>query len=238
MANLKTTSSTISCAPLPISSIVYHAVDVACFTLKKLEDVWGLGLASTVVLSQATMQTNLLPDTSTMAVIVFQIWKFETSVPFLVAMIAAKDMKCASFASLALSTLLALMNVLVTFNAHLSLSDTLPTDSPQFLFFTPFCPVSHCLVLYYAIRFTFLCLHFVLLKSMWLAFILSRDVFVLTHIKTRVVFPDPPPPPPPTTNSRRRAFARNVDFSFIVSGSERTFTCRVYCVTYMYVTVK
>ena len=27
-----------------------------------------------------------------------------------------------------------------------------------------------------------------------------------------------------TTNSRRRAFARSVDFSFIVSGSERTFT--------------
>ena len=27
-----------------------------------------------------------------------------------------------------------------------------------------------------------------------------------------------------TTNSRQRAFARNVDFSFIVSGSERTFT--------------
>ena len=26
------------------------------------------------------------------------------------------------------------------------------------------------------------------------------------------------------TNSRRRAFARNVDFSFIVSGSERVFT--------------
>ena len=29
-----------------------------------------------------------------------------------------------------------------------------------------------------------------------------------------------------TINSRRRAFARNVDFSFIVSGSERTFTFR------------
>ena len=28
-------------------------------------------------------------------------------------------------------------------------------------------------------------------------------------------------------NSRRKAFARNVDFSFIVSGSERTFTFRV-----------
>ena len=30
-----------------------------------------------------------------------------------------------------------------------------------------------------------------------------------------------------TTNSRRRAFAQNVDFSFIASGSERTFTFRV-----------
>ena len=30
-----------------------------------------------------------------------------------------------------------------------------------------------------------------------------------------------------TTNSRRKAFARNVDFSFIVSGSESTFTFRV-----------
>ena len=105
-------------------------------------------------------------------------------------------MKCASFPNLALSTLLALMNVLVTFNAHLYLSDALPIDSPSFLFFvprneTPFCPGSHCLVLYYAIRFTFLCLHFGLMKSIWLAFILSRDVFVLTRIKTRVVFPDP-----------------------------------------------
>ena len=37
--NLFTTSSTISRAPLPISSTVYHAVNVACFTLEKLEDV-------------------------------------------------------------------------------------------------------------------------------------------------------------------------------------------------------
>ena len=174
-------------------------MDVAYFTLEKLEDVWGLGLASTVALSQATMQTNLLPDTSTMAVIVFQIWKFEPSVPFLVGTIAAKDMKCTSFPNLAVSTLLALMNVLVTFNAHLSLSNTLPFHGPLFLFFTPFRPVSHCLVLYYAIWFTFLCLHFVLMKSIWLAFILSRDVFVLTRI---------------TTNSRRRVFAWNVDFCF------------------------
>ena len=39
--------------------------------------------------------------------------------------------------------------------------------------------------------------------------------------------------PTPTANSRRRAFARNVDFCFIVSGSERTFTFRVNIV-YMY----
>ena len=58
----------------------------------------------------------------------------------LVAIIAAKDMKCASFPNLALSTLLALMNVSVTFNAHLSLSDTFAFVSPSFLFFTPiFC---------------------------------------------------------------------------------------------------
>ena len=70
--------------------------------------------------------------------------KFEPSVPFsLVAMIAAKDMKCAPFPNLVLSTLLALMNVLVTFNAHLSLSDTLPIDSPSFLFLPHFvlCPL-------------------------------------------------------------------------------------------------
>ena len=72
-APLFTTSSTISSAHLPITSTAYHAVDVACFTLEKLEDVSGLCLASTVALSQAMMQTNQLPDTSTIAVIVFQI---------------------------------------------------------------------------------------------------------------------------------------------------------------------
>ena len=109
-------------------------------------------------------------------------------------MIAAKDMNCVSLTKLALSTLLALMNVLVTFNAHLLCLTHSLVDSPSFLFFTPFCSVylSFCLVLYYAIRFTFLCLHFVLMKSICFAFILSRDVFVLTRIKTRVVFPDPP----------------------------------------------
>ena len=82
--------------------------------------------------------------------------------PFTVrTLVKAKTSMC----RVALSTLLELMNVLPTFNAHLSLSDALPIDSPSFLFFTPFCPVSHCLVLHYAIRFAFLCLHFVLMKS-------------------------------------------------------------------------
>ena len=107
-------------------------------------------MASTVALSQATMKTNLLPDTSTMAVIVFQIRKFEPSVPFLVAIIAAKDMKCASFPNLALSTLLALMNVLVTFNAHLSLSDTLLIDSLSFLYLPHFV-LCICLIAWYYI---------------------------------------------------------------------------------------
>ena len=61
--------------------------------------------------------------------------------------------------------LIAKLGTVHPLNAHLPLSNTLPIDSPSFLFFTPFCPVSHCLVLYYAIRFTFLCLHFVLMKS-------------------------------------------------------------------------
>ena len=56
---------------------------------------------------------------------------------------------------------------LVTFNAHLLCLTYSLIDSPSFLFFSPFCSVylSLCLVLYYAIRFTFLCLHFVLMKS-------------------------------------------------------------------------
>ena len=35
-------------------------------------------------------------------------------------------------------------------------------------------------------------------------------------------------------NFRRRAFARNVDFSFIISGSERTFTFRVSLIFYIF----
>ena len=54
------------------------------------------------------------------AVIAFLIWKCKPSVPFLVAMIAAKDMKCASFPDFGQFTLLALMNALATFNSHLS----------------------------------------------------------------------------------------------------------------------
>ena len=99
------------------------------------------------------------------------------------------------------------------------------THSPllAFLFFTPFCPVPHCLLLYFAIWFTFLCFYFVLMKSIWLAFILSRDVFVSTRIKTRVVFPWPPLLTPNEGPSLETSI-----FSCIVSGSERTFTFRVY----------
>ena len=164
LLNLFTTSSTISRAPLPISSTVYHAVDVACFTLEKQEDIWGLVLASTVALSQATMQTNLFPDTSTMAVIVFQIWQFEPSVPFLVAMIAAKDMKCASFPNLALFTLLVLMNVLATFNAHLLCLTHFLIDSPSFLFFTHFVLCICLLVWYYIMQYG---LHFFVYTLFW-----------------------------------------------------------------------
>ena len=95
-------------------------------------------------------------------------------VPFLVAMIAAKDIKCVSFPNLAMSTPLALMNVLVTINARLLCLTHSPIDSSSFLFLPLF-------AYYYIMQYdllTFLCLHFVLMKSIWLASILSRDVFV------------------------------------------------------------
>ena len=100
---------------------------------------------------------------------------------------------------MALFTLFALMNVLVAFNAHQYLCLTnLYIDRLSIVCFlyTPCfrAYLSYCLVLsYYALRCTFLCLHFVLFKYIRLAFILSRDVLVLTGIKTRVVFPEPPP---------------------------------------------
>jgi hypothetical protein len=58
----------------------------------------------------AMMLTNLLPDILIMAITVFQILIFKPSVPFLVATIARKDTKCASFPNLALSTPMALLN--------------------------------------------------------------------------------------------------------------------------------
>ena len=88
-------------------------------------------MASAIAMSQATMQTNPLPDTSTMA-----------------------------------ATLLALMNVLVTIiNAHPSLSDTLPIDSPSFLFFYPIlsCVSLPGIILCNTIYISLL--HFVLMKS-------------------------------------------------------------------------
>ena len=133
-------------------------------------------------------------------------------------------MKCALFPNLALSTLLALMNVLVTFNAHLSLSDTLSIDSSSFLFF---CPILSCVSLpgiilcntIYISLFT-LCFDEIHL----IGFYFVTWCFCINLYKNTRGFPRPP-----TTNSRRRTFARNVNFSFIVSGSERTFTFRVSC---------
>jgi hypothetical protein len=54
--------NTISRAPPPISRTASHALDVACFILEKLEDLWAQGLVSIGVQSLAMMQTNLLPD--------------------------------------------------------------------------------------------------------------------------------------------------------------------------------
>jgi hypothetical protein len=62
------------------------------------------------------MLTSLLADILVLAITVFQIWKFESSVPFLEATITANDMKCASYPNLALFTLLALMNAFLMFN--------------------------------------------------------------------------------------------------------------------------
>ena len=60
-----------------------------------------------------------------------------------------------------------------------------------------------------------------------MAFILSRDVFVLTRIKTRVVFPRPPLLTPDEGPSLETSI-----FSFIVLGSEITFTFRVLCLNF------
>ena len=93
---------------------------------------------------------------------------------------------------LALSTPLALMDVLVTFNAHLLCLTHSLIDSPSFLFFTPFCSVylSLCLVLYYAIRFTFLCLHFVLTKPFCINSCINS--FCINSYKNTRGFPRPP----------------------------------------------
>jgi hypothetical protein len=71
-----------------------HWVDVACFIFKKLEDLWGQGLVSIGMQSLAMMLTSLLPDILILAITVFQIWKLEVSVPFLVATMAANLKTC------------------------------------------------------------------------------------------------------------------------------------------------
>jgi hypothetical protein len=71
-----------------------HAVDVACFILKKLEDIWGQDSVSIDMQSLAMMLTSLLPDILILAITVFQICKLEASVPFLVATLAANLKTC------------------------------------------------------------------------------------------------------------------------------------------------
>jgi hypothetical protein len=61
--------------------------------------------------------TSLLPDILIPAITVFQILKFDPSIPFLVATIAGKDTKCTSFLNLPLSTPMALMNIFPIFNS-------------------------------------------------------------------------------------------------------------------------
>ena len=54
-------------------------------------------MVSIGVQSLAMMLISLLSDILVLAITVFLILKFEPSIPFLEATIAAKDMKCASF---------------------------------------------------------------------------------------------------------------------------------------------
>ena len=70
-----------------------HAVDVACFILGKLDDLWGQGWSlgehrRAVIGSDAT--DDPVVRQLIVAITVFQIWKFEPSVPFLEATIAGK----------------------------------------------------------------------------------------------------------------------------------------------------
>ena len=69
-----------TCASSHISFTASHALNVTCFILEKLEDVWGQGLVSIAMLSKAAMLIGLLPDISILAITVFQIWKFKPSV--------------------------------------------------------------------------------------------------------------------------------------------------------------
>ena len=100
-------------------------------------------------------------------------------------------MKCGSFPNLGLSILLALMNVLVTFNAHLSLSDTLPidVDSPSFVFY----PILSCVSLPGIILCNTIYISLFTLCFDEIHLIVFYFVTWCFCIKTRVVFPDPPP---------------------------------------------
>ena len=118
--------------------------------------------------------------------------------------------------------LLALMNVSVTFNANLSLSDTFTIVSPLFLFLPHFvlCLIAwfiFCNMIYISL-FT-LCFDEIHL----IGFYFVTRCFCINSYKKTHGFSQTP-----TANSRRRAFARKFNFSLLVSGNERTFT---FCVS-------
>ena len=118
---------------------------------------------------------------------------------------------------------LGINELLVTFNAHLLCLTNSLIDSPSFLFFYPillcvFVSLSGiilCNTIYISL-FT-ICFDEIHL----IGFYFVEWCFCINSYKNTCGFPRPP-----TTNSRRRDFAQNVDFSFIVSGSARTFTFR------------
>ena len=114
--------------------------------------------------SLAMMLTNLLPDILILAFTVFQISNFESSVPFLEATIDTKDMKCASFPNLPLSTLMVLMHVILT---KADIDSTFNSCLIPYLFHI-FCCIC-CSFLYICINILcnviYIFLYFVLTKS-------------------------------------------------------------------------
>ena len=136
----------------------------------------------------------------------FQIWKFEPSVPFLVATLAAKDMKCASFPNLALSTPMALTNIFPMFNSsclRLSKADIDSTFNSYLIpyLFHIFC----CLLCFLYNCINIFCNEFTFFyTSFWLN---PSDWFISCHVIASIFLV--------YSNSRRRAFAQNVEILLI-----------------------